>query len=97
MKKWLQKAKKTAQPVPRTAQEISREYTDLCSKLGHANYQIAHNQDVISAIMDRLSVVDKEGYARKQLDDQTAKLRMEQNAKEAKDPAENPNQQSGAV
>lgn len=70
-KSWLKGLKKTklSAAQPRQAQEIAQEYTDLCSKLGHAKYQVKFNQEVIESILGRLSELDREAGARKQADD----------------------------
>lgn len=62
------KVKSVKAPDPRGAQEISQEYTNLCSKLGHAQYQVKFNQEVTEHILARLIELDREGTARNQLD-----------------------------
>jgi hypothetical protein len=66
--KGLKKAKQEAAPAPRDIKAIQQEYTELCSKLGHATYQVNFNKKVVDLITSRLEDLDREGTARKQLD-----------------------------
>lgn len=78
-KKWLpgiRKAKQDAKvevPQPRETAEIQKEYTDLCTKLGHASYQVQYQQSVIDQIKQRMLELDREGYARNRLEAQKPK------------------------
>jgi len=78
-KKWLpslkglKKAKEAAQTIPRSVDEIRQEYTDICSKLGHAKYQVVFNQQVVDALIGKLKDLDGEAGARKRLDETTPK------------------------
>jgi hypothetical protein len=70
-KNWLRSLKKSkseAQPIPREQPELAKEYTELCTKLGNAKYSIAYQERVIEGVMKRLSELESEGFARKQLD-----------------------------
>jgi len=86
MSKWikgLKKAKAEAKPIPRATEEIRKEYSDLCMKLGHAQYQVKFNQEVTEQLLSRLAELDGEASARKRLDDEAAAKAKE----EAKPPA----------
>lgn len=69
--KGLKKAKQETTPVPRDIKAIQQEYTELCSKLGHATYQVNFNKKVVDLITSRLEDLDREGTTRKQLDAET--------------------------
>ena len=77
-KNWVKGAKKL-KLEPRTSQEISAEYTQLCSKVGHARYQIELlNQDITKNV-ERMSKLNEEMFERKALDDkQTAQQQTQQ-------------------
>lgn len=79
-KNWIKGLKKSKEeaaptPVPRTEQELSKEYTELCTKLGHAEYQARFQQSVVNAILSRIEGLDKELSFRKQLDAAEAKAK----------------------
>jgi hypothetical protein len=67
-KSWLKGAKKAAAPLPRETEAIRAEYSDLCMKLGHANYQVTFNQTVVSTLLKRLEDLDREASERSKLD-----------------------------
>ena len=53
---------------PRSTVEIQKEYSDLCSKVGHTQYQVKVLEANLSQLFDRIVALDKESRARQELD-----------------------------
>lgn len=71
--KYLKGTKKAAKPAePRTTAEISAEYAELCAKVGHAEYRIKVLESDLNALFNRIVELDREGFARKKLDEDAA-------------------------
>lgn len=54
--------------VPRTMEEIQKEYQQLCWNAGQAQYQINITSKELQKMNDRIEAVNREGAARIQLD-----------------------------
>lgn len=67
-KQWVKGAKKV-KLEPRSQQEIANEYTQLCSKVGHARYQIELLTQDLTKNLDRMAQLNIEASERKTLDD----------------------------
>jgi hypothetical protein len=79
--KGLSKAKKDAPQLPRTTEEIQKEYYDLCAKLGSATYNVKFNQRVVDQITSDLSNLDAEAGARSKLDKEQKQSEVKTEAK----------------
>lgn len=66
--KSLQKSKKVAAPVPRTMEEIQKDYSELIGKVGQAQYQVFAYQREVDSLNNQLLNVNLEAKARNELD-----------------------------
>lgn len=57
--------------VPRTAEEIQKEFNELCARAGHANYQAKLHEQQVNQILSRISEVNQEALERQKLDRET--------------------------
>lgn len=67
-------------PVPRSAEEINREYSDLCAKAGAAQYQISILSAHVVSLQGRIKELDAEAGARGKLDTELANELAKRNA-----------------
>lgn len=68
--KALKRPKTETSAVPRSQEDIRKAHSDLCMKLGHAQYQVKFFKQVVENLLNDLTSLDAEAGARKQLDDQ---------------------------
>lgn len=69
-------------PLPRTTEEITKEYTDLCAKYGHTQYRIKLLEADLNEITNRIITLDREGQERRRLDTEAAAQQPKEEAKD---------------
>jgi len=71
MSKWipgLKKAKKNAAPVPRSLEEITKEFGQFCTQAGSTRYQIFVYEKELERLNTLMANLNYEAEARKKLD-----------------------------
>lgn len=72
MTKFFKNRKRVAQKAvePRSIEEVTKEYTELCGKAGQAQYQVMVFTKELERLNERLLSVNQEAAARNELDRQ---------------------------
>jgi len=72
MFKKKKQAQQEQQPVPRTIEEITKDFTNLCAQAGNTRYQIYVHEQELERLNKLMASLNYEADARKKLDTATS-------------------------